>query len=300
MFTYTSADLLTNVKSKAAMPDSQITFTDTRILDIANERIRSKILPAVLSTREDYYLTYIDYATPALSYSIPSDAIGMKLSRVAFLDDGGTEWPCIRVATPLEAYESSEYFYIRKNTIYFDQMPTRTVRLYYHSRPTKLVATTSAMQIVSISGLDIEVSSVPVGFVAGDSIIGVGGSPGFETLMPANVIANIASTTLTMTSALPSSLAVGDWLSDEGMSPVVQVPYECLSSLEWFVASTIMKAQDDAQGATLADQEAVSALKEAIQILQPRIDGAAQKIVKRDSNLRESADGIFNSGVWVR
>jgi hypothetical protein len=295
---YTTADLLTNVKSKAAAPDSQTVFTDAILLKIADEKIRSTLVPAVLSTREDYYLTYIDYATPSTSYAIPSKAIGMKISRIVLCDSTNTEWPCVRVANPTEASEAPDYYYIHRNTIMFVTAPTKTVRVYYHCRPNVLVKTTEAARITGITGKVVSVSAVPSTITAASVVDIISEFHGYDTVSVDNAVDTIVSTDITLTDTPVAD--IGDWMAVAGYTPVPQIPSEMQAALEWFVVSSMMNSQTDAQGYQLAMAEASQALKQAIVILQPRVDGASKKIVRRDSTLRETADGLINQGVWIR
>ena len=54
---YTTQTFLDRVAVKAAIPVGQTTFTTEDLLDLANQELQSTILPEILRTREDYYLT---------------------------------------------------------------------------------------------------------------------------------------------------------------------------------------------------------------------------------------------------
>lgn len=296
---YTSANLLSNVKQKAVTPDSQTLWSDANILKVADEKIRAAIVPAVLATREDYYLTYVDYSTPATEYRIPRDAIGMKVSRVAFVDNDGTEWPCYRVSNVVDSYDQDNYaFFIQKNTIVFDVLPTKSVRVYYHVRPLSLIPTTSSMQVVSVADPSVEVNAVPSSIVAGQTLNAVSQYPGYDTILEGNPITGILSTTLTMTRPV-TEVSVGDWMSPDGYTPVVQIPMEMQMALEWMVINVILASIGDQNGVAIAAQMADSAVKDAITLLQPRVDGASRKIIRKDCGLRQYGDR-FATSIWIR
>jgi hypothetical protein len=117
--------------------------------------------------------------------------------------------------------------------------------------------------------------------------------------MEDTVISTIVGTTLTFATALPTEVQVGDYLNPKGYSAIPQIPCEMQVALEWMIASAILKSLGDAQGATLAIQESQGAVKDALSLLQPRVDGQSKKIVNRESLLRQSSD-YYTFGIYVK
>jgi len=73
----TSDDLIAAVKRKIALPISQITFTESDILDFANEEMAISQVPSVMSFHEEYFVTEItaDLEANKSRYPIPDRAI---------------------------------------------------------------------------------------------------------------------------------------------------------------------------------------------------------------------------------
>jgi hypothetical protein len=278
---YTTTDLLARIKQKAMIPDSQTTFDDDSLLAIADDEIALRLVPAILSTREDFYLTSVDCAAAA-SVDIPERAIGMKLKRVCFVDSAGSEEQLVQV----DPMQGEEGFYLQGNKVYFTYTPTDTIRLYYYICPGKLIPTSKAAVVVSVLGSAITVVSVPSAIASGASVDFIKNKPGYDTLALDQTATTVASPTLTMATAPTSDLAAGHYIALAGYSPVVQVPEALVGALEWAVAASVLEALGDTSGAALASQKADRSLAAGVSLFEPRIDGVVKKIINYDSELR--------------
>jgi hypothetical protein len=293
MASYTTSDLLSSIKTRAMIPTNQSTLTSARLLALANEEVSLGLLPLIMSTREEYYVTYKDYAANLSSYEIPTRAIGMKLRDVVAINAAGDERNIPQIdPSDKEFYPSSNNqpaFYLRNNKVIFTNPPTDSIRMYYYIRPSQLVETTAAAQVTSINTVTgaVDVSSLPATFLASTSVDFIKASPGYETLAMDVSISSTGPTTINFTASdLPSGLAIGDWIALAGESPVVQLPYELLPILAQRVAVKSLEALGDAQGMQLAQGKLQEMERAAFTLLEPRVDASPKKIIRRDSSLR--------------
>jgi hypothetical protein len=277
------------------IPDDKDTFSDADILAVADDAIALKIVPALLSTGNDYLLTYIDYPTPTTSYSIPNRAVGLKIKDVTLVN-GQIEEPLPQVDDLLDRYTPG--YFIRGNSICFHTAPDRTVRIYYHLKPSSLTALTNCSIIQSISSADIVVDVVPDAVTGADNVDFVKSSPDFSVVQMDKGISSISGTTITMDAVPSAEVVAGMFICNAGTSPVIAVPTDLYGSLEWFCASEVLDSQGDFNGAERAKNRAEGGLSAGVRLLDPRVDGVlTRKIINRNSELRNDARSKIK-GSW--
>lgn len=307
MPSYTTANLLDTIKRKAFIPAVQTTFSNTDLLAIATEEMHNTLLPAIMNTREEFYV--VKETTPLvpnvrqMQYDIPSRAIGMALREVS-MTIGGVERNMPRLEIEDKVYDdisSNSYgFYIKNNSIITLGTQQGDLNLYYYLRPGDLIETTSATTIVAVdyANKQLILNNIPTGWVAGDYLDIINHKPGFDTKMISNQITDITSTTVTFASDFPTkadgseTLTAGMWAAQESTSPVPQIPVEFFQYLAEAVTAYIMESQGDQEGYARAQQRMEKMLKSAQKTISPRIDGESKKIVPRFNR------GRFNQNSW--
>ena len=95
-------------------------------------------------------------------------------------------------------------------------------------------------------------------------------------------MSNIAGFDVTL-STLPDGIAVGDYVSESGKSPIPQIPYEGHHLLAQLVAIKVLEALGDAKGMQLAMSKYDSMLKNFIKLITERVDSSPKKIISRGS-----------------
>lgn len=297
---YTTTALLNSIKTRAMVPTSQQTFGDPDILALATEELKLGVVPFMMKNRSEYFVTYSD--TPIVSgtstYSIPTRAIGGKIKGASLVDSAGNilPFPLIDKAD-LPFFNNSNgggrfSFYFEGNDVVLVPTPTSTpnlsIRFSYYSRPGDLVQTTSAAQITSInSGANqVTVSSLPTSITTSTSVDFIKGRPGFELRGMDRTISLIASTTLTFSTSLPSSLAVNDWIALSEQSPIPQIPTELHPMLAQRTAIKILESLGDDQGLKLAQGKLQEMEQNALHLISPRSDANPKKLINRYSTLR--------------
>jgi hypothetical protein len=92
----------------------------------------------------------------------------------------------------------------------------------------------------------------------------------------------VSGTTLTLsTSDLPSRLAVGDWISLAGETPIPQIPDELRPVLAQATAVGVNEAMN-LPGLDSARKTLDEMLKAVSLLLTPRVTGAQKKVVQRN------------------
>lgn len=292
---WTTADFITSVQTRAAIPTNQGTFTDTVLLALADEETMSKMVPLILKQLSEYYVRIDSQALTAnqASYLIPTRAIAGGLRDVQVVDATNTQNRIgLPRLSPEELYGSGDAyvriqktgFYLQGNAVIVYPTPASTLNYLwqsYYCRPNKLVEVTDCALIQSIdtSAKTITVVSLPAAFTVNTPLDFVKANPHFECSAIDQTPSNIASTTLTFTTALPSDLAVGDYLCLAGQSCVVQVPAELQPLLMQYVVVRVLASQADAQALASAEKELDMLEKNVSLLLAPRVTGKTQRAV---------------------
>jgi hypothetical protein len=240
---YTTADLVNNIKLIGHVPTGNNTFTESNLITLANRELQTALMKQILSTRGGYYLTYQDYAAAQDGlYVIPGGAIAGALANVELIQE-----PTIIPVNLIEESEqfstlsptSTSYgFFMRGN--YVQILPTPSIgicRLWYFRRPSQLIPTSQACQVTAVNGAVISVASIPTTIVTGNSVEVQGDQPPFN-ILGARTITNITGTDITLDTAV-DNVAIGDWIALSDQTPIPQIPVEFRPLLEQRVVSMI-------------------------------------------------------------
>lgn len=271
--------LVQQITLKGSLPDGR--FADQELLDLAYDVLLSELVPLVLSKREEYYVREFDYAIMAnqVKYPIPKRAIGNQLREVC-VDDGNFKRHLERL-DPRYADKRDVglwyKFYLQNNDICLYPTPTNsqdTLKLTYFFRPSKLVPVSETAQITVINGSILTLSAIPTGWTASDLFDITKGSGGYEnTGFDLSVSAvDTNANTLSFTSSLPSTLAVGDWVSLAEESSFPYLPQEAqIALVQGAVAVCLESLSDPAYGVSAQKFEQQKAVLE--KMLSTRIEG---------------------------
>jgi len=283
---YTTEDLLSLIKKRTFVPTNQETFSDTDLLDMATDEMRSIVVPAILSAREEWYVVndLFDINTTDYSVNIPSRAIAGSLREVAFVR-GSVEYNLPRLSLEDKVYRNNQgpitACYIEGSKLKMLGNESGQLRLYYHCRPGKLVRTSAAASISSFDTVakTVTVASVPTGWATGSIVDFVNSKPHFDHRGVDYTIAGIAGTTITFSTDLPTDLTAGDWMSLEDTSPVVQVPLEWFPYVAQAVQVQILDALGDFEAMQRAEKRRDTLHENAMRLISPRIHGETKKLV---------------------
>ena len=241
---FTTADLLASINLRAFAPVDATTFTNTDLLNLADEEIQTILVPHLMSMREEYFVTYKDISivSGTNTYDIPIRAIGLGVRSVALVNTSGGIKPLPLLNITDIASTSSvgvQGFYVMNNSIILYPTPnnsTDVLRVHYQRAPSKLVETSAAYLISAISGLTpatytqfTSASTPPTNFIAGDYFDIIRQDGGQETIQmdfqpntintSLNVIAFPAGT-------ITATTRIGDYVARTNESPLIQFPKE--------------------------------------------------------------------------
>lgn len=279
--------LVQQITLKGALPDGY--FADQELLNIAYDVLLSEIVPLVLSKREEYYVKEADYAITAnkARYEIPTRAIGNQLREVKWITST-TQWHIDRI-DPRYTYRTDSgtpyRFYVQNNDIVLWPTPSTTqdtLRLTYFFRPSKLVPVSEAAQVTVINGSILTLSSIPTGWTASDLFDITKGSGGYENIGFDLAVSSVDTNanTLTFTSTLPSTLAVGDWVSLAEETAWAYIPREAqIALIQGAVAGCLESLGDPAYAVSAQKFEQQKAILE--KMLAIRIEGQMKSFKTR-------------------
>ena len=289
---YTTTGMIASIKRRGVLPDSQILYDPDDLVNIMTEELQSIIVPLIMAVREEYFVVNVDQSisTNQNTFFIPFRAIGMKLRDVVLVNSQGTEIPLPRYSPEdIKNQINNSRFeigvYLDNDRVLF--IPTTTdysaytLRMKIFRRPNNLIQASQSGKITAINTVtkQVTLATLPSIFTTSLTYDFIKGMPSFRAHAEAQPITTILGFVLTFTNALPSDLAVGDYVAETGFSPIPQIPYEVHRLLEQRVVVKIMEGLKDSTGRKLAIDNYDEMVKEFERIVTPRVDGAPKKVV---------------------
>lgn len=149
----TSAELVSAVKRKMAIPITQVTFSDSDLLDFATEELFATQVPSIMQFHEEFFVT--DKEVPLVDnisrYDIPNRAIGMKLRDLFYQDTNNNLIEMVNVGpsnsdiykSNNNGYQTPRNFHVQANEVVL--LPditagiTGSLLMKYYLRPNSLV-----------------------------------------------------------------------------------------------------------------------------------------------------------------
>jgi hypothetical protein len=293
---------LAAVQRLAHIPIAQNTFTTAGLCAFGDSETRTSLLKQILSVREGYYLTYVDIPVNATGiYPIPYRAIAGRIHDVQMVV-GTSVYQLARIeprdmTNTINPPTNTYAFWLQGNYIVtLPILSSGSVRIWHYVRPSNLVASTSCGQVTVITPTTVTVSAAPSTFLTGVNIDFTQAQPPFGLLSYDVAISNIVSNTLTFASgAIPSTLAVGDWICLAGTTPVPQMPLEFYPLLEQRVAVKVLESQGYAAKLEVAQKKLMEMEKDVLSIINPRDEGNPKKITP---NRGVVGPGPSRKGFW--
>jgi hypothetical protein len=289
------------------IPSDDKTFTNEDILEIINEEIAVFGIQHLMSTHEEYLLTYEDktIVSGQAAYAIPERAIGNKLRDVQYIDSSNNVFELSRISVDdlsdyndSSALERPQIFYIQDNKIVLvDGLPQDgSLRMYFYLRPNDLVEDKYAATItdinrttgvITVSNFQSDFSTLPeLDFVqvkSPNKILDY-------DITPTAVDSNTSSITFSLTD-IPADLIVGDYLMLQHEAIVPQLPVELHPIISQRAAVHCLEAMGDAQGLQVAQARLQMMEKATLDLIDNRVEAAQQKIVNRHGTLRQATLG---------
>jgi len=279
--TFNATRLVDQITLKGSLPDGR--FTDQELLDLAYDSLLSEIVPMVLEAREDYFVTYKDLSITANvgAYAVPTRALNGVLREVKLIR--GTNILNLErkdleeITTSTTGTPTS--FYVMGNDIILDPTPDTTadtLRLYYFIRPSRIVTVAECGRITAIVGNTVSIT-IPTGWTTANTFDLVRGKAHFDVLAIDLEASSVAAGEVAFTSTVPTSLAVGDYvtLANETCFPFLP-PEGHVALVQSAVTSALESIGDPAAGVSAQKAEM---LKKTFQtVLKTRIQGEVKTL----------------------
>jgi len=303
---YSTEQLIGMIKRACAVPTSQLTYTDNDWALMATNMLQTMVVPLIMSTREDYFVTFEDVLSPADGYiAFPEHAVGAKLRNVCYISQRN---PLILINLPridLDVVAGVGFFnvwtlagfYVQGDNIVLypnTSVPTNTpIRLYYYRRTLDLAAPSEYGQIQSINTGDnsIVLDNVPFTWETGTELNAIGSQPNF-TITAEPTIVTVSTPTIFLDSV--DGLSVGDYVSDLGYSAIPQIPVEAMNYLAQLTAVVALEGLGDREGMAAAEKVSVAFKENLLTMISQRVDGSVKKVINPSGGLR------IGAGSWRR
>lgn len=301
MSAHTSDDLIKSVRVRGMFPDaSRGSLSAENILLIASEEIRERIAPLILSVREHYYETYIDYDVVANQsiYQIPYRAIGGLASTVQYISNQSVVPlsnldPYSQESTNSSGTPRGFWFENEHITVYpKPNSASGQVRVRYYQRPSLLAQTIDCSQIIEVDSANstVKVRLYPSSWSSGLLVDFISNNAPYtpyavDYSLSSIAVPDISSETLLTFAALPMdkdgnlAVKIGDWVALAGYTPMPEIMPEFFPSLAQATALRLMLATGDYEGAKGAKDELKEMLATAIRLITPREQFGLKKVV---------------------
>jgi hypothetical protein len=294
-----------------AMTSTSSGLSSQQIIDLANDSLRSYIVPFTARLREEWWVGATDYvvSTDSNGMILMPDTVAQSMRTVSWKNSG-----VLVPLTRIEPENSFGYlpfnsnlptgFQMRGNTL---QVLPKAAGIEIHItgmlRPSQMVLTENAGLVASKVGAALTLSSVPlewqaaaptsVDLIAGSSPFGVWGTSSVVSLVGS--VLTLGADGLALINAIPTPMAGWDlWVSDPATSPFASIPAELYALLEQDVVCTLHAANGDKRLAGAEKRRELIAA-DIKSVAAPRTTGNARPIVN------PSAPGYRAfSGLWPR
>lgn len=327
---FKTEDLVASAKRSEFFPISQGTFTDPDdLIAFANEEMQIKLVPMIVSEREDYFLSYADTSLSNLvnHYPITERAIGNALKDVFFLPNVVSSPDVRYTLSKLQVHDARSWsttgvtpggFFMQGDEIVLVPTPSglsgnERLRQYYLQRPNKLVPTSYCAKIVSSSisssqiifTVDTDISSSGTSGLpqaSGSKLDFLRGTSPFRLSEIDVVCQGITSTTITVNLSDVQNEAgttvpqAGDYICPAQTSCIPMLPSEFHSILAELICYRALKALGMTAKLQVCAQNIQDMVKGAMKLMSNRIESEVDVIF--DSSGYLASIGNFGSG-WV-
>jgi hypothetical protein len=285
----TGEQVLVGIKRRITIPQSQPLLLNEDILAIVDDVIKSRLVPVLVSLRQDFFVTTKNetITKDVDSYSIPSRAVGRTLRDLKKVSSSGNKLDITLVGVEDEHFSalsgSPSQFFFKGDKVVLRPIPISTgeiLEMWYEIMPSSMTTTDKCGKIINISGNNVSVQQLPTTLKINEKADIVDSTPGHSCKLIDAQMTNITSNVIHFTS-LPSTVKVGDYVCPAGFSPYVQLPDECYPYVETESCYRILQSISDYEGAKFLQSDIDVELKNLKMLMEPRISGEGTKIIPR-------------------
>lgn len=320
MFYFTEG-LISSAKRSEFFPTGQVTFTDPDdLIAFANEEMMTKMVPHLMSVRQDIFLKYkISYIQNLLAhYAFPERAIGNAFKDVFYLPQASNPLLASELATRCGLTKRQIHdirngsqsggrpfsFSLQGDELVLDPVPNSTVGallFYYYQRPNELVSVTNCAKITGLSSsLGITTFTVDTDLTGS---LSVGSKADFISVTSPFLLwaQDVAITTITATTIAVTSTnvmdetstvqpAIGDYICPAQKTCIPQIPCEFHPILAEMICYRALKAMGRQNQMQACVANITQMLKGAFTLVSNRVE-AEVDVIYDDNSLLNSISG---------
>ncbi|TGN09982.1 hypothetical protein [Leptospira bandrabouensis] len=278
----TTDELISDLKLRASIPETQALFSTERFIQILNSEMNTKIIPLIMRLNDSHFVTNKTVTLPFdRDYiSFPSDGLGQSIVDI-FINKG-------RVAliplTEKERFCGGNGIYLEGYKIKFinpSQYHNKDIVIYYHKRPLPLISTSKTARVTSIDTNIIDVDTNVSSFVPSYQLEVISSIEPFESKGIVTISAKNSNKQYVLDNI--TFLEVGDYLSPKGYTPIPQIPLEAFELLSQRAVIKCLEALKDGEGLKNAMSDYVVMERELQTLLSPRTGNIPKKIGSSNS-----------------
>lgn len=280
---YDNDFLVEQIKIKGSIADGR--FTDQELLDLAYTQLVSVLYPLIIGMREEYFIWDYDQTIVAnqAAYPIWDRALGDTLREVKIVN--GAEINDTPRIDPTDITNTATgdpaAFYLKANNIMLYPPPAtggQTLRQTVYITPGRLVPLAEVVEIATINTATntATISALPTGWSTSNTFDFQKGSGGYEYL-GVDYAASAVGTSMIFTSTLPTTLAVGDYITLAGEAGFPQLPKAAQSLLVQSTVTAVLKVLGHNESAAVSEAMETTLAKALMVIMAPRIQGAQRR-----------------------
>lgn len=308
---YTTDEIVESVKARTLAPVGQPTYTNADFIRFCNEEFQIKLVPDIITIREDYFLrTYTQSIIyNKTSYTMPNRAIGNAIKDVIFIDTSNNRFPISHINIndiPLNNFTSvyPSNFYIKGDQIVLAPSPNAssgTLEMWYYERPSQLVPVADCGQITAIAQntplagqvtytVNADVSSYSTyDFLSGSS-------PFQNWAIDVDPVSATSTTVVVSMSDVQGSdgtllPSVGDYICEANYSCIPMVPQEMHPLLAEMTAARVVQGLGHNEKLEVINQNIQLMRQNCLNLIANRVEQKLERIINRYSLSRSSGYG---------
>lgn len=320
---YLTEDIISSIQLSGFIPVSDNTFSTSDFIFLMNEEFQNKIVPHIMSIRENYFLTskYVSVTGNLPRYSIPERAIGNALKDVMWVPLAGD----LQNAYPIPKGDphttagwsgsagSPSVFHMEGDEIVLVPTPTSSgsyILFYYYRRPSQIVATTSCSKITAVSTVSgnttFTVNTDLTGSLSVGSLVDINSakSPFFSWADDVAITGITASTIIVSATDIDNAVGtvlpvVGDYIAAAGTTNIPQIPQEFHVILAEMVTARCLKSLGAVQNYSVVQANIKDLLAASFKLIANRVEDEVDVVFERNSILNAiQGSGYSSASRW--
>lgn len=286
-----TADLLSRLRVRAALPNLTTVLTNAQTLRLFDDELLGFVAPLLKAQQQSFFQASETQALVAgtANYRVPARAMGGTVHQVLLVDANGQEWPLdLLPSEQVATWRASQmdrgtprFYFFEGATLSLVPVPdssAQSIRLIHERRPNRLVTTGECSVITNITGTAVTVAAAGSGFGTASAAYDFISRLSPHDSLAVDQSATRSGTTMTFAVAPPSTVAVGDYVALAQESCFPQIPDDLVPLLIDRAVAVILPLLGDTELGAGAGQKAAQSAQVASGLVSPRAGGEVKKI----------------------